>query len=140
MRSLAQARAEASIRRHIRAGMLLVSALVLGLGGWASLADISGAVIAPGVLVVDSHVKKVQHPTGGIVGEHLTVRPRMGETRGADTSTPEKMVRPRAREEPISPSLACGTPVMTWISRTGPPSASSPQLKQQGRRVPSVCP
>jgi multidrug efflux pump subunit AcrA (membrane-fusion protein) len=29
---------------------------------------ISGAVIAPGVLVVDSYVKKVQHPVG-IVGE-----------------------------------------------------------------------
>src|SRR6185312_9153470 len=25
--------------------------------------------IAPGQLVVDSHVKKVQHPTGGVVGE-----------------------------------------------------------------------
>ena len=31
--------------------------------------EISGAVIAPGSLVVDSNVKKVQHPTGGVVGE-----------------------------------------------------------------------
>ncbi|TGQ64001.1 biotin/lipoyl-binding protein, partial [Mesorhizobium sp. M8A.F.Ca.ET.207.01.1.1] len=28
-----------------------------------------GAVIAPGTLVVDSHVKNVQHSTGGIVAE-----------------------------------------------------------------------
>jgi HlyD family secretion protein len=34
---------------------------------------ISGAVVASGYLVVDSNVKKVQHPTGGIVGE-LRVR------------------------------------------------------------------
>ena len=35
--------------------------------------EIAGAVIAPGELVVDSNVKKVQHPTGGVVGE-LRVR------------------------------------------------------------------
>ena len=34
---------------------------------------LSGALIAPGSVVVDSNVKKVQHPTGGIVGE-LRVR------------------------------------------------------------------
>ena len=37
--------------------------------GWATLTEISGAVIAPGKLVVDSNVKKVQHPTGGVVGD-----------------------------------------------------------------------
>jgi HlyD family secretion protein len=63
--------AEASIRRHIIAGGLLVGVLAFGLGGWASTAEISGALIAPGSLVVDSNVKKVQHPTGGVVGELL---------------------------------------------------------------------
>src|SRR5439155_26144713 len=28
-----------------------------------------GALIAPGQIVVESNVKKVQHPTGGVVGE-----------------------------------------------------------------------
>ena len=42
-----------------------------GLGGWASTAEISGALIAPGSIVVESNVKKVQHPTGGVVGEVL---------------------------------------------------------------------
>ena len=41
----------------------------VGLGGWASTAQISGALIAQGSVVVDSNVKKVQHPTGGVVGE-----------------------------------------------------------------------
>jgi HlyD family secretion protein len=31
--------------------------------------EISGAVVAGGALVVESNVKKVQHPTGGVVGE-----------------------------------------------------------------------
>jgi HlyD family secretion protein len=43
--------------------------LALGLGGWASTAEISGALIAQGSIVVDSNIKKVQHPTGGVVGE-----------------------------------------------------------------------
>jgi HlyD family secretion protein len=58
-----------SIRRHIIAGGLLVGALAVGFGGWASTAEISGALIAPGTVVVDSNIKKVQHPTGGVVGE-----------------------------------------------------------------------
>jgi HlyD family secretion protein len=61
--------ADASIRRHIFAGSILVGVLVIGLGGWASTAQISGALIAPGSVVVDTNVKKVQHPTGGVVGE-----------------------------------------------------------------------
>ena len=63
----------ASIRRHIFAGVVIVAFLAIGLGGWASTAEISGALIAQGSVVVDSNVKKVQHPTGGVVGE-LRVR------------------------------------------------------------------
>jgi HlyD family secretion protein len=58
-----------SIRRHITVGTILVAVLLFGLGGWASTAEISGALIAQGSVVVDSNVKKVQHPTGGVVGE-----------------------------------------------------------------------
>jgi HlyD family secretion protein len=61
--------ASESIRRHILAGSVLVAVLVIGLGGWASTAQISGALIAQGSIVVDTNVKKVQHPTGGVVGE-----------------------------------------------------------------------
>ena len=62
---------EQAIRRHFLAGIVIVLVLVIGVGGWASLTQISGAVIAPGILVVDSHVQEVQHPTGGIVAEIL---------------------------------------------------------------------
>jgi HlyD family secretion protein len=69
-------RARSSIRRHVIIGSVVVASLAVGLGGWASTAEISGALIAPGSVVVDSNVKKVQHPTGGVVGE---VRVRDGD-------------------------------------------------------------
>jgi HlyD family secretion protein len=62
-----------SMRRHLVAAIVVVLVLVVGVGGWAATAVISGAVVASGSLVVDTNVKKVQHPTGGIVGE-LRVR------------------------------------------------------------------
>ena len=62
-----------SIRLHLAAGVAAVAFLVAGVGGWAMTAELSGAVIAQGTLVVETSVKKVQHPTGGVVGE-LRVR------------------------------------------------------------------
>jgi HlyD family secretion protein len=58
---------QGSIRRHLLAGLAAVFVLVGGIGGWAATTELSGAVIAPGQLVVQSDVKKVQHPTGGVV-------------------------------------------------------------------------
>lgn len=64
---------ERSIRRNMALG-LAISFLLFGtIGGWASVAQLAGAVIAPGLLVVESNVKRVQHPTGGVIGE-LNVR------------------------------------------------------------------
>lgn len=62
-----------SISRHLALGAAAIVLLVGGVGGWAVTTELSGAVIASGQLVVDSNVKKVQHPTGGVVGE-LRVR------------------------------------------------------------------
>jgi HlyD family secretion protein len=63
--------ARRSIRRHTTFGLSAALLLVVGCGGWAIVTELSGAVVAPGTVVVDSHVKKVQHPTGGVVGEIL---------------------------------------------------------------------
>jgi HlyD family secretion protein len=65
--------ARRSMRRHLVAALVVASILIIGVGGWGATAVISGAVVASGSLVVDSNVKKVQHLTGGIVGE-LRVR------------------------------------------------------------------
>ena len=61
--------ARSSIQLHLIIGLVVVVVLAGGFGGWASTAEISGALIAPGSIVVESSVKKVQHPTGGVVGE-----------------------------------------------------------------------
>jgi HlyD family secretion protein len=70
------ASAQEQIRLHVIAGAVIVGVLTIGVGGWAATTDITSALIAPGSIVVDSNVKKVQHPTGGIVGE---VRARDGD-------------------------------------------------------------
>jgi HlyD family secretion protein len=69
MTDVAMKGARLSIRQHLIVGLSVVVLLAGGLGGWASTAEISGALIAPGSIVVESSVKKVQHPTGGVVGE-----------------------------------------------------------------------
>lgn len=58
-----------SLTRHIMLGFIIVVALVVGVGGWAAYATISGAVIAQGNIVVETSIKKVQHKEGGIVGK-----------------------------------------------------------------------
>jgi HlyD family secretion protein len=45
--------------------------VVGGIGVMGASTELAGAIIASGALVVESNVKKVQHPTGGIVGELL---------------------------------------------------------------------
>jgi len=56
-----------SMQHNVRAGAAVIVLLLGGVVAWASTTDISGAVIAAGHVVVDSNVKKVQHPTGGVV-------------------------------------------------------------------------
>ena len=68
-----QTKSHESLRRHLLSAAALTVILVFGMGGWAATVELSGAVITSGQVVVDSNVKKVQHPTGGIVGE-LRVR------------------------------------------------------------------
>lgn len=60
-----------AIRKLNLIGFTLLIILVGGIGGWAATSQLAGAVIAPGLIVVESNIKKVQHPTGGIVGEIL---------------------------------------------------------------------
>jgi HlyD family secretion protein len=49
--------------------MVLLVLLGGAVGGWAATTQLSGAVVAAGTLVVSDDVKKVQHPTGGVVME-----------------------------------------------------------------------
>jgi HlyD family secretion protein len=62
-----------SLRGLALAGCVGVALFAGTVGVWAVATTLSGAVIATGQFVVDGNVKKVQHATGGIVGE-LKVR------------------------------------------------------------------
>lgn len=58
-----------SIKIYSFLGYFLIFILVVGMGGWAAWASISGAVIAQGTVTVEGASKKVQHAEGGIVSE-----------------------------------------------------------------------
>lgn len=60
-----------SLCRNLTAGSVALLFLFGAVGGWAGTTQLSGAVIASGLLVIDGNVKKVQHPTGGVVQELL---------------------------------------------------------------------
>jgi HlyD family secretion protein len=64
-------------KRGIRRNLLAALLVVLLLGGtataWSVYVPLEGAVVASGIVVVESNLRKVQHPTGGVVGD-LKVR------------------------------------------------------------------
>jgi len=55
-----------SIRSHTVAVGIAAGFLVCSIGVMGAATDMSGAIIAQGSLVVESNVKKVQHPSGGV--------------------------------------------------------------------------
>src|SRR5690554_5577155 len=69
-------KSQRAIRKHLVAGLAGLILLAGCVRGWVATVPISGALIAPWQVVVESNVKKVQHPTGGVVGE---VRVRDGD-------------------------------------------------------------
>ncbi|MDH2348630.1 HlyD family type I secretion periplasmic adaptor subunit [Bradyrhizobium sp. SSUT77] len=61
------------IRSRVVVAFVLAVALVVGCGGWAVHAQLTGAVIAQGKVAVRKQVKLIQHRDGGIVAEILVV-------------------------------------------------------------------
>jgi membrane fusion protein, epimerase transport system len=64
------------LKRLVTAGLFIIVAGLVGLGGWTALAPLSGAIVAPGFVKVDLNRKVVQHQEGGIVRE---IRVRDGD-------------------------------------------------------------
>jgi HlyD family secretion protein len=56
-------------RLPMAAGILSVIVLVAVLGIWGTQAKLSGAIIAPGIIEVESNRQVVQHEEGGVVAE-----------------------------------------------------------------------
>lgn len=59
------------LRNRLIAGLSVVGLMLVGVGGWAATAKLSGALIAPGQVAIEGSSKKVQHPTGGVIGAIL---------------------------------------------------------------------
>ena len=57
----------AAIRRHILVGWVGSGAMIAALAAMATMVDFAGAIIAPGHVVVDSSVKKVQPAATGTI-------------------------------------------------------------------------
>jgi HlyD family secretion protein len=80
--------------------------LIIGVGivgGWATLVPLSGAVIVPGTLVVESDVKKIQHPAGGVVA-NIPVRDGM-HVRAGDLLLHLDETQPRANAQVLTQQL-----------------------------------
>lgn len=59
------------IRRPVILGVIVILAFFVLFGGWATLAPLSSAAIAPGVLSPDGSRRTVQHLEGGIIRDIL---------------------------------------------------------------------
>jgi len=64
---------EPALRKRLAFAFALIALMVLSCGVWATTTPIAGAVVASGIVVVESNIKKVQHPSGGIVA-HIPVK------------------------------------------------------------------
>lgn len=58
-----------SARIPVTIGAVALAILVGGFGSWATLAELSGAVVSSGRIEVDQNRQIVQHPDGGVVSE-----------------------------------------------------------------------
>jgi len=70
------ARLNRAFERELKRGLRVLIFGVGIVGAWATLMPLSGAVVVPGTLVVESDVKKIQHPAGGVVA-NIPVRDGM---------------------------------------------------------------
>ena len=52
-------------------GLIASVLLIVGFGGWAVMAQLSGAIIASGQIEVEQNRQIAQHPDGGVVAEIL---------------------------------------------------------------------
>lgn len=57
--------------RHIIIGLVAIVLTFGGVGWWSVASELHSAVIAPAEIRVESSIKPIQHPTGGLVGEIL---------------------------------------------------------------------
>ncbi|QDC11420.1 HlyD family type I secretion periplasmic adaptor subunit [Oceanicola sp. D3] len=80
-----------SARRPLLLGFFALVLLLGGFGTWATLANISGAIVASGQVEVEQNRQVVQHPDGGVVDEVLVAE-------GASVEAGDVLIRLDASE------------------------------------------
>jgi HlyD family secretion protein len=56
-----------SLKRRLVAGYVVTAFFLFGVIGYAAAVEIRGAVIAPGNIVVEGNIRRIQHQDGGSV-------------------------------------------------------------------------
>jgi HlyD family type I secretion membrane fusion protein len=82
----ARSRAPTDVRGPILAGVVVMLLFFGGLGTWAALAPLAGAIVADGVVKVEANRQAVQHLDGGLVKQILVME-------GARVDAGEVLVR-----------------------------------------------
>ena len=102
--------------RDIRLGLILGAIFFIGLLGWAAIARLDAAAIAPGRLVVSGQRQTVQHRDGGVVAD-IAVKEGDSVRQGQILIQPRRRRSPRAgtragrrRRSPCSPSARGSRP------------------------------
>lgn len=127
-----------ALGRYMALAALAIALLFAGLGGWALTAELAGAVVAGGTIVVDSNVKKVQHPNGGVVGELLV---REGDAvRANDVLIRLDETMARANRDIIAKQLDQILMRLARLEteRDGAPAITIPEPVEKRRDVPYV--
>ena len=65
------AKVRSGLRRRLIAGYVVTAIFVFGILGYAATVQIRGAVIAPGNIVVEGNIRRIQHQDGGSVAAIL---------------------------------------------------------------------
>ena len=60
---------EQGLKKNLRFGLAVVGILILALFSLAAFVNVRGAVISGGHVSVESQVKQIAHPTGGVIAE-----------------------------------------------------------------------
>ena len=86
------AEVRASLTRLNRIAVVSVALFVFGVGGWAWAVNLSGAVLAAGQVVVEGSLRRVQHPSGGVVGQILVPDLGLAECRHDRDAVPDEIL------------------------------------------------
>lgn len=131
----------AGAARPIVAGYLLILLFGAGLGGWAALTPIAGAILASGVLAPESGQRAIQHPEGGRIAEVRVVEGAVvaegalllrldGGEAGSDLARVEARLVQTAAEEARLLAERDGAERIAFAADAGDPAAAVQRAAQ----------